>query len=92
MWNHLKSDLRTGPVWNHALYLSILVHRHIREAVKNRKAIFLKGLKMMFLYQTRLKIDQNGHIIDQKGLKNVWKKAKNGVFGPKITSVKEKIR
>ena len=47
---------------------------------------------MMFLYQTRLKIDQNGHIIDQKGLKNVWKKAKNGVFGPKITSVKEKIR
>ena len=29
-------------------------------------------------------IDQKGHIIDQKGLKMYKKKAKNGVFGPKI--------
>ena len=29
-------------------------------------------------------MDQNGHIIDQIGLKMYEKKAKNGVFGPKI--------
>ena len=29
-------------------------------------------------------MDQKGHIIDQKGLKMYEKKAKIGVFGPKI--------
>ena len=29
-----------------------------------RKFVFLKGLKMMFLYWIRLKMDQRGHIID----------------------------
>ena len=29
-------------------------------------------------------MDQKDHITDQKGLKNVWKKAKNGIFGPKM--------
>ena len=80
MWNHLKSDLRTGPVWNHASYLSILVQHHIREAVKNRKAVFLKGLKMMFLYQIRLNMDQKGHIIDQKGQTMYEKRQKMEFF------------
>ena len=30
---------------------------------------FVKGLKMMFLYYIRLKMDQKDHIIDQKGQK-----------------------
>ena len=34
-----------------------------------QKFFFLKGLKMMFLYLIRLKMDQKGHIINQKGLK-----------------------
>ena len=29
-------------------------------------------------------MNQKSHIIDQKRAKNVWKKAKNGVFGPKM--------
>ena len=29
-------------------------------------------------------MNQEGHVTDQKGLKTYEKKAKNGVFGPKI--------
>ena len=39
---------------------------------------------MMFLYYIRLKMDQTGHIIDNKGLNMYKKKAKSRVFGPKI--------
>ena len=38
--------------------------------------IFLKELKMMFLYKIRLKMDQKDHIIDQKGLKMYEKRQK----------------
>ena len=49
-----------------------------------RNFFFLRGLKMMFLDQIRLKMDQKGHMIDQKGLKMYKKKPKNWSFGPKI--------
>ena len=45
---------------------------------------FQKGLKMMFVYQIKFKMDQKGHLIDQKRLKMHEKKTKNGVSGPKI--------
>ena len=43
---------------------------------------FLNELRMVFLYWIRLKMDQKGHIIDQKGLKCIkcMKKDKNWSF------------
>ena len=45
-----------------------------------RNFFLLKGLKMMFLYLIRLKMDQKIHIIDQKGLKMYEKKGKKKEF------------
>ena len=45
--------------------------------------IFLKELKMMFLYQIRLTMDQKVHIRSKRA-KREWQKAKNRVFGPEI--------
>ena len=40
---------------------------------------FHKGLKIMFFYQIRLKMDQKGHIIDPIGLK-MYEKGKRESF------------
>ena len=37
---------------------------------------FLKGLKIMYLYKIRLKMDQKGHITDQKRLEMFEKRQK----------------
>ena len=62
--------------------VEIKIVQNIREPVKNYSADFfrqgvppppgifsLKGLKMMFLYLMRLKMEQKSHIIDQEGIK-----------------------
>ena len=41
---------------------------------------FVKGLKMLFLYYIRLKMDPEDHIIDQKGQKMYENRQKNRVF------------
>ena len=52
-------------------YHFLLSHKGRRQKLRSgffsETFFFPKGLKMMFLYSIRLKMDQKGHIINQKG-------------------------
>ena len=68
------------PETKKCYYHFLLSHKGRRQKLRSgffsETFFFPKGLKMMFLYSIRLKMDQKGHIIDQKGLKMYEKRQK----------------